>query len=61
VIITLMMEAVSFSEMLVNIHQITWIWRYELDSSGSEEKVVVGSCEHGNEHSGPIKGRKLLD
>jgi hypothetical protein len=25
VIITLMMEAVSFSEMLVNIHQITWI------------------------------------
>jgi hypothetical protein len=27
-----------------------------LDSSGSEWRPVVGSCEHDNEHSGPIKG-----
>jgi hypothetical protein len=28
----------------------------ELDSSGSGQEVVSGSCEHGNEHSGSIKG-----
>jgi hypothetical protein len=32
-----------------------------LDSSGSEWGPVAGSCEHGNEPSGSIKGREFLD
>jgi len=32
-----------------------------LDSSGSGQGLVVGSCEHGNEPSGSIKGRQILD
>jgi hypothetical protein len=27
---------------------------YDLDSSGTEEKVVAGFCEHSNEFSGSI-------
>jgi hypothetical protein len=30
-----------------------------LDSSGSDWELVVGSCEHGNEPSGYIKGGEL--
>jgi len=28
-----------------------------MDSSGSGYNPVVGCCEHGNESSGPIKGK----
>jgi hypothetical protein len=30
-----------------------------LDASGSGLRPLVGSCEHGNETSGSIKGRDL--
>jgi hypothetical protein len=32
-----------------------------LNSYGSSEKPVAGSCEYGNEPSGSIKGGKFLD
>jgi hypothetical protein len=32
-----------------------------LDSSGSEQGPVAGSCEYGNEPSGCIKGGEFLD
>jgi len=32
-----------------------------LDSSGSGQGTVVGSCEHSNEHSGSIKHGEFLD
>jgi hypothetical protein len=32
-----------------------------LDSSGPEWGPVVGSCEHGSEPSGSIKGGEFLD
>jgi hypothetical protein len=32
-----------------------------LDVSGSGWGQVAGSCEHGNEPSGSIKGEKFLD
>jgi hypothetical protein len=32
-----------------------------LDSSDPGYGPVAGSCEHGNESSGSIKGRKFLD
>jgi hypothetical protein len=32
-----------------------------LDASGSGQGSAVGSCEHGNELSGSIKGREFLD
>jgi hypothetical protein len=32
-----------------------------LDASGSGQGPVSGSCEHGNERSGSIKGGNLLD
>jgi hypothetical protein len=35
--------------------------RCGLDSSGSRPGLMVGSCEHGNEPSGSIKGREFLD
>jgi hypothetical protein len=35
--------------------------RYGLDANGSRYAAVVGSCEHGNEPSGSIKGGKFLD
>jgi hypothetical protein len=35
--------------------------RCGLDSSGSGQGPVVGSCENGHESSGSIKGRKFLD
>jgi hypothetical protein len=31
------------------------------DLSGSEQGPVVGSCEHGNEPLGTIKGKEFLD
>jgi hypothetical protein len=34
---------------------------YRLNSSGSGEGPVTGSCEHGNEPSGSIKGGEFLD
>jgi hypothetical protein len=34
---------------------------YGLDICGSRYKPVAGSCEHGNELSGSIKGGKLPD
>jgi len=33
----------------------------ELDLSGSGWRPVAGPCEHGNEPSSSIKGRKFLD
>jgi hypothetical protein len=32
-----------------------------VDSSGSGQGPVAGSCEHGNEHFASIKGREFLD
>jgi hypothetical protein len=32
----------------------------ELDQSGSEQKQVAGSSEHGNEDSGSLKGGVFL-
>jgi hypothetical protein len=32
-----------------------------LDSSGSEQVLVVDCCEHSNKSSGSIKGREFLD
>jgi hypothetical protein len=32
-----------------------------LDASGSGQGAMVGSCEHGNEPLGSIKGRELTD
>jgi hypothetical protein len=32
-----------------------------LDSSGSGWGPMAGSCEHGNERSGSIKGGEFLD
>jgi hypothetical protein len=32
---------------------------YRLDSSSLGQGPVVGSCEHGNEPLGPIKGREF--
>jgi len=32
-----------------------------MDSSGSGEDLVVGSCQHGNEPSGCIKDGEFLD
>jgi hypothetical protein len=34
---------------------------YGLNSSGLGKGPVAGSCEHGNEHLGFIKGREFLD
>jgi hypothetical protein len=36
-------------------------WECGLDLSGSESSAVGGSCVHGNEPSGSIKGGKILD
>jgi hypothetical protein len=33
----------------------------ELDSSGSGQGPMAGSCEHDNEPSGSIKGGEFLD
>jgi hypothetical protein len=35
--------------------------RCGLDASGTGLGPVIGSCEHGNEPSGSIKGEELLD
>jgi hypothetical protein len=35
--------------------------RYGLDSSGSGQGLVAGSCKHGNEPSWCIKSREFLD
>jgi len=32
-----------------------------LDSSGSGQGPAAGSCQHGNEPSGSIKGKEFLD
>jgi hypothetical protein len=32
-----------------------------MDSSGSGWGLVLGSCEHGNEPLGSIKGREFLE
>jgi hypothetical protein len=36
------------------------VGRFELDSSGSGYGPHAGSCEHGNESSGSIKGGEFL-
>jgi len=36
-------------------------WGWELDSSGSRQGPVMGSCERGNEPLGTIKGKEFLD
>jgi hypothetical protein len=35
--------------------------RYKLDSCGTGQGLVVGSCEHGSELLGSIKRREFLD
>jgi hypothetical protein len=35
------------------------VWR--LDLTGSEYNTVVGSFEHGNNHSGTITGEEFID
>jgi hypothetical protein len=35
--------------------------RCEMDASGSGYGPVAGSCEHGNEPSGSMKGREFFD
>jgi hypothetical protein len=35
--------------------------RCGLDASGSGQEPAVGSCEHGDEPSGSIKGGEFLD
>jgi len=35
--------------------------RCGVDASGSGKGIVAGSCEHGNEPSGSIKGGGLFD
>jgi hypothetical protein len=35
--------------------------RVGLDSIGSEQRQVAGSCDHGNEPLGSIKGRQFLE
>jgi hypothetical protein len=37
------------------------VQRCGLDSSGMGQELVVGSCAHSNESSGPIKGMEFLD
>jgi hypothetical protein len=37
------------------------VGRCGLDSSGSEQGPVAGSCEHGNEPSGSVKVGEFLD
>jgi hypothetical protein len=34
---------------------------YGLDASGSGWRLVAGSCEHGDESSGYIRGRVFVD
>jgi hypothetical protein len=36
------------------------VWGHELDSAGSEQEQVAGSCECGNESSGSIKCGNFL-
>jgi hypothetical protein len=36
-------------------------WGCELDSSGSGQGPVVGSCEHDSEPSGSVKGGEFLN
>jgi hypothetical protein len=45
----------------LGVHPDITLHRYGLDSSGSGQGPVAGSCEHGNEPSGFIKGREFLD
>jgi hypothetical protein len=42
----------------IDLTEIEW---YGLDRSGSGYGPVEGSCEHGNEPSGSIKCRKVLE
>jgi hypothetical protein len=37
------------------------VGRYGLKASGSGEGPAAGSCEHGNELSGFMKGREVLN
>jgi hypothetical protein len=34
---------------------------YGLNSTGSEQRPISGSCEHGNESSGSIKDGEFID
>jgi hypothetical protein len=37
------------------------VGKFVLESSGSGQKIVAGSCEHDSEASGSIKYREFLD
>jgi hypothetical protein len=37
------------------------VGKCELGASGSGQGPMAGCCEHGNEPSGSIKGKELLD
>jgi hypothetical protein len=45
----------------MNLMEKVLVGRCGLDASGSGQKSVAGSCEHGSEPSGYIKGREFLD
>jgi hypothetical protein len=38
-----------------------WGCRMWIGFSGSEQGLMAGSCEHGNEPFGSVKGREFLD
>jgi len=40
---------------------LQWILRVLTGLSGSGQELEAGSCEHGNEPSGSIKGGEFLD
>jgi hypothetical protein len=40
---------------------VGWLVRWGMNASVSEEGPVAGSCEHGNELSGSLKGGEFLD
>jgi hypothetical protein len=37
------------------------VGRCKMGASGSGQELVAGSCGHGNEHLGSIKGGNILD
>jgi hypothetical protein len=45
--------------IILNGSQRNRMGGYGLDSSGSEEEQVVGSCEQGNKFSGTLKCNKF--
>jgi hypothetical protein len=49
------------SNIKINFREIGWVRGCGLDSSGSGQRPMAGSCEHGYELTGSIKGGRFLD